>query len=87
MEKKRYEVFQTNPFVVGFEGTRKGAFAFYNVVKQQCFEQNQTAGIRVLNSYHWEWVGMYRYFGYTGVNPENGKEFFVIDFDHPFNNE
>lgn len=83
--KKKVEVFSTNPIKVLYEGSFIGAKAVYETYKEEYLEKNQTLGVRVLNSYHWEWVGFQRFFGYTGINPENGTEHFVIDFDHEFN--
>ena len=87
MSQKRYEVYQTNPIKAKYEGPLASAIAFYNATKDKYFKENHTLGIRVLNSYHWQWVEefMYKYYGFTGINPETMVEYFVPDLDHPFN--
>lgn len=78
MEGKRYEIYQTNPIKVIYEGSLSSAVYFYNTKQKEYFEQNHTLGMRVTNSYHWQWVDeyMYKFYGFIGVNPATKEEYF-----------
>lgn len=80
-------MYQTNPMRVLYEGPIIGAKGFYDVKKEECFVNNRTLGIRISNSYHFEWPEemAFKAYGFTGVNPETGAEYFVVDFDHEYN--
>jgi len=82
---KKYEVYATRPVEPIFIGAFETAKQIYNKFQEEYFRNNRTIHIRIQNSYHWETVHQHKYFGYTAVNPDNGKEYFVIDYDHPYN--